>query len=144
MAVSQPWCYNSSLNDSGANMRHYLRIMFFLLTVDLLHADTGQDGWLRYAPLPSVARAKYASLPAAVAVFGGSPILDSARDEVIRGVRGMLGRTLRAEKELPKEPAIILTTVASLKSVAPNVTVPKTVKDGFWLGGANLRGNLSW
>ena len=92
--------------------------------------------------IKSSARAKYASLPAAVAVFGGSPILDNARDEMIRGVRGMLGRTLRAERELPNEPAIILTTVASLKSVAPTLTVPKTGKDGFWLGGANLRGNF--
>jgi alpha-glucuronidase len=123
-------------------MKNYLRVIFFLMTVGLLRADTGQDGWLRYAPLKNTARVKYASLPAAVAVIGGSPILDNARDEMIRGIRGMLGRTLRAERELPKEPAIILTTIESFKSVAPNVSIPKTGKDGFWLGGANLRGNF--
>ncbi len=115
----------------------------FLLAVllpGLLHAETGQDAWLRYAPLKSAAQARYASLPAGVVVFGDTPILDNARDEMIRGIRGMLGRTLRIEKELPKEPIIILGTVGSLKTREPSLTIPEIGKDGYWLGKASIRG----
>ena len=33
-----------------------------------LQAETGQDAWLRYAPLDKVARAKYQALPTALVV----------------------------------------------------------------------------
>ena len=106
----------------------------------LLHAETGKEAWLRYTPLKEVVRAKYASLPTCVVVLDDSVILISAREEMIRGVRGMLGRTLRIEKQLPQEPAIILGTTASLKSVVPSLSVPKIEKDGFWVAGRNVRG----
>ncbi len=68
-----------------------------------LHAETGANGWLRYAPL-----ATPPDLPAVVSVSGDSPLLRSAQQELIRGIRAMTGRTLRAEAELPRERAIIL------------------------------------
>jgi alpha-glucuronidase len=72
--------------------------------------------------------------------MGDSPILQNARQELIRGVRGMLGRTLRAEKEVPTEPAIVLGTSESIKPAVPGLNMPKVGKHGFWLGNANIRG----
>jgi alpha-glucuronidase len=115
-------------------------ILFYCMPLGLLHAETGQDAWLRYAPLKKALHAKYATLPAAVATIGDSAILDSAREEMIRGVRGMLGRTMRVEKELPKEPAIVFGTVSSLKALTPSIVFPKISNDGFWLGRADIRG----
>lgn len=40
-------------------------------------------------------------------VRGDSPTLGTAQGEFIRGVRGMLGKTVRAGKELPREKAIV-------------------------------------
>ncbi len=114
-----------------------------LLLVPFLKAETGHEAWLRYAPLKEVARGKYASLPACVVVLGNSAILSKAQEEMIRGVRGMLSRTLRAEKELPKESAIILATTTSLQSAAPTLAVPRIGKDGFWLAQADFRGTRS-
>ena len=62
-------------------------------------AETGYDGWLRYAPITDrAARERYATLPAVVVALGDSPIIVAAQDELIRGIRGMLGRTLRADQ----------------------------------------------
>jgi alpha-glucuronidase len=119
-------------------MKKYFCIIIFLMSIVPLHAETGQDAWLRYAPRKSAVRAKYASLPAAITAIGDSAILTNAREEVVRGIRGMLGRTLRVEKKLPEEPAIILGTVASLRSLAPSILLPKIGKDGFWLGRADI------
>src|SRR5215469_7356911 len=58
----------------------------------LAHAETGAEAWLRYAPLPDAERAKYASLPASVFVLGDSPLLRSAQQEMIGGIKGWLGK----------------------------------------------------
>jgi alpha-glucuronidase len=68
-----------------------------------LHAETGAAAWLRYAPL-----SQPPALPAVVVMQGDSPVLASARSELIRGVHGMTGRILRAQSALPKEAAIVI------------------------------------
>jgi alpha-glucuronidase len=73
-----------------------------------LWAETGADAWLRYAPLEPAARVTYAGLPAVVVVTGDSAIMQAAAQELVRGVRGMLGRTLRIEAREPEEDTIVL------------------------------------
>jgi alpha-glucuronidase len=71
---------------------------YFLLIVNLLvvlHAESGADAWLRHAPLDEASARQYATLPAAVVTFTATPPAQSAQCELLRGVRGMLGRTLR-------------------------------------------------
>ncbi|HEY3834971.1 MAG TPA: alpha-glucuronidase family glycosyl hydrolase [Bryobacteraceae bacterium] len=70
----------------------------------LLRAETGHDAWLRYAP---VAQAPL-NFPAVITSSGDSVLVRSARDEIVRGVRGMTGRTLRIETGEPTEAAIVL------------------------------------
>jgi alpha-glucuronidase len=120
-------------------MKKIFCLLLILLPSARLHAETGQDAWLRYAPLKGIARAQYMSLPAAVVTMGDSAILSNARAEMIRGVRGILERTLRVEKELPKEPAIVMGTFASLSPLVPSAAFPKIDKEGFWLGRADIR-----
>ena len=85
-------------------------------TVD---AETGYDAWLRYAPLSESAANQYRdTIPAVVVVLGDDAPVVSAGDETVRGLRGMLGRTLRKEVSLPKEPAIVLGTRARCRSAS--------------------------
>ena len=84
-----------------------------------LHAETGADAWLRYAALDSAAARAYGSLPATVVTLTATPVAQSAQREVVRGIRGMLGHTLRIETALPKENAIVLGTLADLRQSAP-------------------------
>ena len=108
------------------------------------HAETGAEAWLRYAPLDAVAAARFAGLPATTALAGDSPVLTSAQEELVRGVRGMLGRTLRVSNIVPDEPTILLGTVADLHRVAPGLAVPQGLEaDAFWIGPASVHGHSS-
>jgi alpha-glucuronidase len=97
-------------------------------------AETGAEGWLRYAPLDKTAAQKYAGLPTRLVVVGESPVLESAKGELIRGIRGMLGRTLGVQKSLPHESAIVLGTVFALKAAVPALLERVNLHgDGFLL-----------
>jgi alpha-glucuronidase len=92
-------------------------VLFAPLTA---RAETGYDAWLRHAPITDAAtRARYDALPAVVVALGDSPLLSAARDEIIRTVRGALGRTLRIQASPPREPAIILGSLRALKATQP-------------------------
>src|SRR5579862_3273252 len=101
-----------------------------ILLAAALHAETGYQAWLRYAPLEGAAP----SLPAVVSVAGDSPLAVSAQQELIRGLRGMTGRTLRAQAGLPQESAILLGTFAQLAQLAPELRLNATLPaDSYWL-----------
>src|SRR5689334_19300556 len=118
----------------------FLRIVFFagflalLFPPHKLHADNGYDAWLRYAPQKEKERARFGSFPSTLVVQGDSPLLQTSQNELIRGVRGLLGRELAIEKELPKQSAIVLGTLADLHSLAPELRPPMELRtDGYWL-----------
>jgi alpha-glucuronidase len=104
-----------------------------LALTPLLSAETGREAWLRYAPLSSTAAARYNSLPASVVALGDSPVVLTAQHELVRGLKDMLGRTLREQRDWVNEPAIVLATTATLKSAAPELKVPALHNDGFWI-----------
>jgi alpha-glucuronidase len=101
-----------------------------------LHAETGRDAWLRYAPVASSP-----NLPAVTIAVGSSPAVASAQQELVRGVRGMTGRTLRIETAVPQEPAIVIGTPADLRGAVPDWNLEGAIPvDGFWL--KSVRGNM--
>jgi alpha-glucuronidase len=105
----------------------------------IARAENGQDAWLRYAPLAPAERAKYDSLPASVVMLRDSTVFETSQAELIRGLRGMLGRTLREGDARFQERAIVLGTLADLRSLAPGLLTPKALReDGFWLGTGRL------
>ena len=73
-----------------------------------LYAETGYDAWLRYVPVPNL------TVPAVVAALDDSAVTLSAQAELIRGLRGMTGKTLRAERGMPQENAIVLATLQQI------------------------------
>jgi alpha-glucuronidase len=100
-----------------------------------MRAETGYDAWLRYVPITEPAvRQSYERLPASVVVFGQSPVLHTAQSELVRAVKGMLGRTLRASDKLSEDDAFILLTAGSIRAVFPKITVPQNLtNDGYWM-----------
>ena len=94
-------------------------------------AESGYPAWLRYAPVDNSAGR---SLPAVLVTAGSSPVLSSARNEILRGVRGMLGRTLRLETALPAESAILAGPIDDLRKLAPQLIPDAALApDSFWL-----------
>ena len=93
-----------------------------------LHAETGYNAWLRYAPV------ERADVPAVVSVLDDSVLAASAQQELIRGFRGMVGRILRAEQGIPRENAIVLGTLDEIRKSAPQWTLDAKIgPEGFWL-----------
>jgi alpha-glucuronidase len=128
-------------------MRRFLHIticaaiLFWGFGASCACAETGADAWLRYAPLDKSDAQKYSALPARVVVFGDSPVLGSAKAELIRGVRGMLGRTLREDKNLLHENAIVMGTLSALRAESPKLFEEAGLReDGFLLATEKFRG----
>lgn len=119
----------------------FVALFYAVFQANLLHADDEYSAWLRYAPLTAKAAQQYESLPASVVVLGDSPVLVNAQNELIRGVRGMLGKTLRAETSLPKEPAIILGMDSELRRAIPEWNpADRLGRDGFSVTKLSVRG----
>lgn len=100
-----------------------------------LHAETGHDAWLRYAALDEAAVRQYrTSVPGVVTMLSDRVVGDSARTELVRGVRGMLGRTLRVEARVPGEAAIVAGTLDDFRRAAPQFALATTLgPDAYWL-----------
>ena len=109
-----------------------MKLASLLLLACSLHAETGRDAWLRYAPVPAL------QAPAVVSALDDSVLIGTARQELIRGLRGMTGKIPRAESGVPKESAIILGMLAALP---PRWALTSSLKDdGYWLKSINEGG----
>src|SRR6185437_13378476 len=115
--------------------------VLLLLSGSRLAAETGYDAWLRYRPIDEPAvRQTFDRLPQSVAILGRSPVLSSARSEIIRAVKGMLGRTLRANDKL-SEDAVVLGTLDSMRAAFPELSTPGDLTGGgYWLKAATVNG----
>ena len=111
-------------------------LISFLFTTPLFaQADPTIEtvAWLRYLPLDSKAAMNYEKLPRASVLFGKSPVLDSARQELAIGVEKMLGRTLKSSGGI-KGSVIVLGTARDLHDVAPSLRLASSLEaDGYWL-----------
>ena len=114
----------------------------FLAAVVVSHAETGAAGWLRYALItdPS-ARALDRTLPATVVALDHSLNVVTAQDELIRGVRGMLNRTLREDPKVRDEDAFVLGTIDEIRHTFPAWSAPKVGGSGFSLSTAKRNGH---
>jgi alpha-glucuronidase len=113
-----------------------------LVSVPSLHAESGYNAWLRYAPLDAPRAAEVRKiLPAVITTLGDSPVSQSARNELVRGIRSMLHRTLREESRVPSEGALVLGTLAQFQNAAPQFQLSTTLTpDGYWLKTVRVNG----
>jgi alpha-glucuronidase len=110
----------------GGNMSKVLRLAPVLvaacLPASVVRGETGYDAWLRYARADAATCRQYReTLPPVVTSLGDAEVVTSAQQELVRGVRGMLGTILRVEARLPAESAIVLGTVAELRKAFPRL-----------------------
>ncbi|HEV2348627.1 MAG TPA: alpha-glucuronidase family glycosyl hydrolase [Terriglobia bacterium] len=106
----------------------------FIFAPPTARAETGTAAWLRYHSIQDpAARRRYDTLPATVVAPDDSAVIQAARQELIRGVRGMLGRTLRAQSQLPRESAIVLGTLQQVNAVLPGLRLRAGLADDGYL-----------
>ena len=83
-----------------------MKLLWVLWLVASLNAETGYDAWLRYVPVHG------ATLPPTLVTLDDSVLMRSAREEMSRGVLGMLRKSLRAETTMPNGDCILLGNAA--------------------------------
>jgi len=100
----------------------------------VVRAESGAEAWLRYAPMGVSEGRRYAALPGVVVTVSDSAIVGAARQEILRGAQGLLGRALKTAGRLPHGGAIVLGTVADLGTTLPGIHPPVDLADdGYWL-----------
>jgi alpha-glucuronidase len=128
----------------GATMRQMARLVgvilaSFVLGVQPCAAETGAAAWLRYERIGDpAARARYDAIAGPIATFGQSPVLSTARDELVRGLTSMLARPFVAPSFSPVsriDARIILGTVDGIRRASPRAAIPELRSPGaFWIG----------
>src|SRR3954471_9500047 len=116
-----------------------------LATASWVCAETGADGWLRYAPGGHETAARYEAIPNIVISLGNSEVLNSAKGELVRGIGSMLGKPLRAGQNVPAENALVLGTLKDVQKHFPEVKPSRPLgSNGFWLRTVQHGGKKYW
>jgi alpha-glucuronidase len=122
----------------------WLRFVILLFLASGGFGENGADAWLRYAPLDPAVAHQYSRLPASLLVLDDSALMKSAQAELVRGVRGMLGRTLRISDGAPTEAVIVLGTVEQIRKLDAGFDLGGDLAgDGYGLVSAHIEGQAA-
>lgn len=130
-----------------------MRAFFLFAFLGLVAAESGLDGWLRYAPVPCTTQCRF-KLPAHIVALNAtktSPVY-VAGSELQNGMKGIYGVNIDVTHELCKNSSVIVGTVEQYRTTCGSLNgIPHLDEDGFWLStrgngahivGANERGAL--
>jgi alpha-glucuronidase len=106
-------------------MRNLFALLAVLVAVNAF-PETGQEAWLRYAPVNSVI--PYEDM----VIVGKSEVVGTAQVELGRGFRSMLGRELTAATRISR-PAIVVGTIADLNDAFHIKEPAGLLSEGYWL-----------
>jgi len=107
----------------------------------IAQAEDGYDLWLRYRPLEKAAAARYRPLATAVVAAGQSPTAAAAREELVRGLSGLMGRPEKLETRFLRSGSILIGTPAQSPVIAAlNLPLAKAGEEGFVLRSAMVKG----
>ncbi len=121
-----------------------LLALAFLSLAPGSRAETGEDGWLRYAALPPQLAQQY-KFPRRIVVTDQSAVAHSAASELARGLHSMLGENLQIAGALQGEDAFILGTPAEIRRLLPSWEPPSPIApEGFSLMQFAAQGHNYW
>jgi len=103
----------------GRSLTPFVAILLAVATPSAAHAEDGYDLWLRYRLVGDAARlAEYRGALQWLVVDGDSPTLRAARDELVTGLTGLLGRAPRLSSAPTSSGTLILGTPAGSRLIA--------------------------
>ena len=87
----------------GTRIRHWTTICAFLagflFGAPVLRAEDGYRLWLRYDQLPAQSLSHYRQHLTSIAVVGESPVFNAIRAELTEGTKGLLGTTVKTDRD---------------------------------------------
>src|SRR3954469_6518968 len=141
---------NSPIHQFGIIVPSMLRTLRLTVVVAMatsiasirVSAETGAAAWLRYAPLEAaLVQRTEREIPRVIVTLESAAPIQKARDELVAGLHGLLGRDLESVAQLPPDGAVVAGTLARLRQAAPGLLPPGTIQsDGFWLKTSTLNG----
>jgi alpha-glucuronidase len=118
----------------GSAIERYVAILLAIAVPSRARAEDGYDLWLRYRLVADAARlAEYRAAIRQVVVEGDSPTLSAARDELVTGLTGLLGRAPAVSRS-PSSGTLIIGTPAGSSWIGslPLTTALRSVgNEGF-------------
>jgi alpha-glucuronidase len=122
--------------------------LFLLLVVAALAApvaahdiEDGYDLWLRYRPLEAAAREGLAQHATELVVAGSSDTVRAAREELERGLGGLLGARLPSASAVTRDGTILVGTPAASPAVAAlKLPLAALGQEGFVIRSARVGG----
>jgi alpha-glucuronidase len=122
----------------------YVAILLAIAVPSATRAEDGYDLWLRYRLVGDAARlAEYRSALRRLVVQGDSPTLSAARDELVTGLTGLLGRAPAVVPSASSTGTLIIGTPATSPLIAslPVSTALRSVgNEGFVLRAVVVKG----
>ena len=89
-----------------------------LSLVTAARADDGYDLWLRYQPLEKQAVTRYQGVGTTIVTAGRSPTMQAARDELVRGLSGLLARKQTADDTIRRDGSVLFGTPEESRTIA--------------------------
>lgn len=118
-----------------------IALLAFALFASVAHAEDGYDLWLRYTPVGKEHLSDYRKAAASIVAPGESATIAAARDELARGLEGMLGREAQIETSVSKHGAILLGTPQTSPDIAAlNLPLDQAGEEGFVIRNAEVAG----
>jgi alpha-glucuronidase len=125
--------------------RFGIGLITLLALVPCLSAETGEAGWLRYAPLPPLIAQQYKSLPLTIVAPGQSAVARSASGELSRGLHSMLAANVATAATASGQDSFVLGTPQEIRRVLPSWKAPTGLApEGFSLAEFSARGHHYW
>lgn len=94
-------------------------------------AEDGYDLWLRYRPLPDAASQQASALVTQLVADAGTPTRAAARDELLRGLEGLLGAAPAVADAVSRAGALVVGTPASSPVAALRLDLDELGEEGY-------------
>jgi alpha-glucuronidase len=125
-------------------MKHLACIasLLFAFSLTAARAEDGYDLWLRYSPVEDAYSARYRATAAELVSGGASPTLDAAKDELARGLSGLLNRPEPLSDHVTRDGALLIGTPKSSPAIAAlNLDLGGAGEEGYVIRSVRVQGH---
>ena len=117
-AGKQPSVPQRAFSPSRALVAAFAFVLAAVSCLPAAHAEDGHELWLRYRQIETAQANAYRAEVSQLIAAQGNPARDVARNELLRGLGGLLGATPPESDAVTRDGAIVMGTVASSPSIA--------------------------